>query len=35
MTTAAFLQAGGHILVLRHPRSVELVKKSIDDLMKK
>jgi acetyl-CoA decarbonylase/synthase complex subunit delta len=35
MTAAAFLQAGGHIFVLRHPRSVELVKRSIDQLMRK
>ncbi len=35
MTAAAFIQAGGHIFVLRHPRSVELVKHSIDELMAK
>jgi len=35
MTAAAFLQAGGHIFVLRHPRSVELVRRSIDQLMTK
>jgi acetyl-CoA decarbonylase/synthase complex subunit delta len=35
MTAAAFVQAGGHIFVLRHPRSVELVKRSIDQLMAK
>jgi acetyl-CoA decarbonylase/synthase complex subunit delta len=33
MTSAAFLQAGGHIFVLRHPRSVALVKQSIGQLM--
>ncbi len=32
-TAAALLQAGMDILVMRHPRAVELVKKSIDDLM--
>jgi len=35
MTSAAFLQAGGHIFVLRHPRSVALVKQSIGQLMVK
>lgn len=35
MTGAAFLQAGGHIFVLRHPRSVELVRRAIDQLMAK
>jgi len=34
MTAAGFVQAGGHIFVLRHPRTVELVHKSIDQLMK-
>ena len=33
MTSAAFLQAGGHIFVLRHPRSVALIKQSIGQLM--
>lgn len=33
MTAAAFLQAGGHIFVLRHPRAVELTKRSIEQLM--
>ncbi|NLY39033.1 MAG: acetyl-CoA decarbonylase/synthase complex subunit delta [Firmicutes bacterium] len=32
-TAAAYLQAGMNILVMRHPRAVELVKKNIDDLM--
>jgi acetyl-CoA decarbonylase/synthase complex subunit delta len=35
MTSAAFLQAGGHIFVLRHPRSVALVKQSVGQLMVK
>jgi acetyl-CoA decarbonylase/synthase, CODH/ACS complex subunit delta len=34
MTAVAYLQGGMNILVLRHPRSVELVKGNIDDLMK-
>ena len=34
MTATAYLQGGMNILVLRHPRSVELVKGNIDDLMK-
>jgi len=32
-TAAALLQAGMDILVLRHPKSVELIKKHIDELM--
>ncbi|HCW51254.1 MAG TPA: acetyl-CoA decarbonylase/synthase complex subunit delta, partial [Clostridiales bacterium] len=35
MTAAGFVQAGGHIFVLRHPRSVELTRRAIDQLMKK
>lgn len=35
MTASAFVQAGGHIFVLRHPRSVELVKRAVDQLMAK
>jgi len=35
MTAASFVQAGGHIFVLRHPRSVELVKRSVAHLMAK
>lgn len=33
-TAMAYLQSGMDILVLRHPRTLELVKKQIDDLMK-
>lgn len=33
-TSVALLQAGMDILVLRHPKSVELVKNNIEDLMK-
>lgn len=33
-TAAALLQAGAHILLMRHPKAVELVKKQIDELMK-
>ena len=32
-TAAALLQAGMDILVLRHPKALEVVKKNIDDLM--
>ena len=34
ITTMAYLQSGMNILVVRHPRSVELVKGQIDELMK-
>ena len=33
-TATAYLQGGMNILVMRHPRAVELVKKSIDELMR-
>ncbi len=33
-TAMAYLQSGMNILVMRHPRSVELIKGHIDDLMK-
>jgi len=33
-TAAALLQAGMDILVMRHPKAVELIKKHIDELMK-
>lgn len=33
ITATTLIQAGADIVVLRHPRSVELVKKTIDDLM--
>lgn len=32
-TAAALLNAGGHIMLMRHPKSVELTKKNIDQLM--
>lgn len=32
-TAVALLQAGANILVMRHPKAVELVKKNIDELM--
>ena len=32
-TAMAYIQAGMNILVMRHPRAAELVKKNIDDLM--
>jgi len=35
MTAAAFLQAGGHIFVLRHPKAVALTKRAIEQLMAK
>ena len=35
MTASAFVLAGGHIFVLRHPRSVELVKRAVGQLMAK
>jgi acetyl-CoA decarbonylase/synthase complex subunit delta len=34
LTSTAFLQAGADILVMRHPKSVELVRNHIDELMK-
>ncbi|KUO52168.1 MAG: acetyl-CoA decarbonylase/synthase complex subunit delta [Desulfitibacter sp. BRH_c19] len=34
VTATSLLQSGVHILLLRHPKSVQLVKKSIDQLMK-
>ncbi|NLZ27724.1 MAG: acetyl-CoA decarbonylase/synthase complex subunit delta [Firmicutes bacterium] len=33
-TAMAYIQAGMNILVMRHPRAAELVKKNIDDLLK-
>ncbi|MBO8129101.1 MAG: acetyl-CoA decarbonylase/synthase complex subunit delta [Peptococcaceae bacterium] len=35
VTASVLLQAGGHIMVLRHPESLALVKAQIDDLMRK
>jgi len=32
-TATSFLQAGGHIIVMRNPKAVRLVRKVIDDLM--
>ena len=34
LTATTFLQAGADILVMRHPKAVELVRKHIDELMK-
>ena len=34
LTAAAFLQAGADILVMRHPKAIEVVKKNIEELMK-
>ncbi len=34
MTASALLQAGGHIFLMRHPKSVALTKQNIDALMK-
>jgi acetyl-CoA decarbonylase/synthase complex subunit delta len=34
LTASAFLQAGADILVMRHPRSAELVRSHIEELMK-
>ncbi len=34
MTAVAYLQSGLNLLVMRHPRALEIVKKNIDDLMK-
>lgn len=34
LTATTFLQSGADILVMRHPKSVELVRKHIDELMK-
>ncbi len=33
VTASAMLQAGAHILVMRHPKAVELTKRNIDQLM--
>jgi len=33
VTAGALLQAGAHVLVLRHPKAVQLVKKHIDQMM--
>jgi len=33
MTAAALLQAGGEILVMRHPEAIKMIRKQIDDLM--
>ncbi|MCL4425642.1 MAG: CO dehydrogenase/acetyl-CoA synthase subunit delta [Firmicutes bacterium] len=35
MTATALLQAGGHIVVMRHPEAIKLVKKNIDAMMQK
>jgi acetyl-CoA decarbonylase/synthase complex subunit delta len=34
MSAAALLQAGGEIILMRHPEAIKLIKKQIDDLMK-
>jgi len=34
MTAAALLQAGGDLVLMRHPEAAKLIKKHIDDLMK-
>ncbi|KKM09183.1 acetyl-CoA decarbonylase/synthase complex subunit delta [Clostridiales bacterium PH28_bin88] len=34
MTASALINAGAHVLLMRHPKSVELTKKNIDQLMK-
>ena len=34
LTAGTFLQAGADILVMRHPKSVEIIKKHIEELMK-
>jgi len=34
VTATSLLQAGVHILLVRHPKSVQLIKKNIDDLMR-
>ncbi len=34
LTTTAFLQAGADIMVMRHPKSVELVRNHIEELMR-
>lgn len=34
VTASAFLQAGADILLMRHPKAIELVKKNIEELMK-
>lgn len=33
LTAAALMQSGSDILVLRHPRTIELIKRNIDELM--
>lgn len=35
VTAAAFLQAGTDILLMRHPKAIEIVKKNIEELLKK
>jgi len=35
MTATTLLQAGGHIIVMRHPEAIKLVKRNIDALMQK
>ena len=35
LTAAAFLQAGADILVMRHPKAIEIIKKNIGELMQK
>ncbi|MDD5044679.1 MAG: acetyl-CoA decarbonylase/synthase complex subunit delta [Candidatus Omnitrophica bacterium] len=34
LTSAAFLQAGADILVMRHPKAIDIVKKNIEELMR-
>ena len=34
LTATTFLQSGADILVMRHPKAVELVRNHIDELMK-
>jgi acetyl-CoA decarbonylase/synthase, CODH/ACS complex subunit delta len=34
MTAASFIQAGGDLLVMRHPQAVEKVNKYIEELIK-
>ena len=33
LTASALLQAGADILVMRHPKAVEVIRKHIDELM--
>lgn len=35
LTAAAFLQSGADILLMRHPKAIEIMKKNIEELMKK